>query len=388
MAPSNRKAPRVGARKRKPIPTSLSDFLTEKRGADEENFLGTIRSHIVEKNKADDSRRQDIIHPSEMVKTEWCPRATFLRITTGVHHKQSFGFQSLNIFDTGHESHRKWQNRAWDIGWLEGKFLCLNCRHKWWDKSPKNCPACQSTAMEYAEVPLSAEASHLIAGHSDGMLTPAHSLLEIKTVGEGTVRFEEPERLAKYLVTLPDGTKIVDLPAMWASIKTPFPSHIRQGQIYLWMARRLGHDVDRMTFVYESKFNQDVRQFVVRYNPAIIDPLLEMALDIKERIAAGKSAPECVDGDVCKQCRPYQETSDAEETPRRGRREPLDEDSEETQPARTESAEPTGRRSARSAGQPDGTRRRRTDEPVRGADPVGRVRRNTASGSRSRREGR
>ncbi|MFC8428479.1 hypothetical protein [Streptomyces sp. NPDC057253] len=387
MAALKRKAPRA-VKRRAPIPTNLSDFLAEKRGAGEENFLGTVRTHIVEKNKADNSRRQDIIHPSEMVKDDWCPKATFLRITTGVHHKQSFGFQSLNIFDTGHESHRKWQNRAWDIDWLEGMFTCLNCDEKWWAKSPKQCQSCQSTALEYAEVPLSAEATHLIAGHSDGMLTPARSLLEIKTVGEGTVRFEEPERLAKYLVTLPDGSKMVDLPAMWSSIKVPFPSHIRQGQIYLWMARNLGLDVDRMTYVYESKFNQDVRQFVVRYNPAIVDPLLEVALDIKERIAAQKDAPDCVNGDVCKQCKPYQESSDGEDAPRRGRRQPLDEDDAEARTQGSEAAQPARGRHAGSAGQPDGADRRQADGAVRRTDAVGRVRRNTASSSSGRREGR
>ncbi|WP_143662688.1 hypothetical protein [Streptomyces sp. CB03238] len=388
MAAPKRKAPRV-VKRRAPIPSSLSDFLSEKRGAGEENFLGTVRTHIVEKNKADNSRRQDIIHPSEMVKTDWCPKATFLRITTGVHHKQSFGFQSLNIFDTGHESHRKWQRRAWDVGWLEGMFECLHCYDKWWDISPKQCTYCKSTALEYAEVPLSAEGTHLIVGHSDGMLTPARSLLEIKTVGEGTVRFEEPERLSKYLVALPDGSKMVDLPAMWGSIKVPFPSHIRQGQIYLWLAQARGLDVDRMTYVYESKFNQDVKQFVVRFNPDIIAPLLETARDIKERVAAGDPAPDCVSGDVCKQCKPYQQETetDGEEAPRRGRRQALGENDAEARPAGTEAEKPSRGRHAGPAGQPDRTHRRQADGALRRADQVGRVRRNTASGSSSRREG-
>ncbi len=388
MAAPKRKAPRA-VKRRAPIPTSLSDFLTEKRGAGEANFLGTVRTHIVEKNKDDNSRRQDIIHPSEMVKDDWCPKATFLRITTGVYHKPSFGFQSLNIFDTGHESHRKWQNRAWDIGWLEGMFKCSHCYDKWWGTSPKQCTYCKSTALEYAEVPLSAEGTHLIAGHSDGMLAPARSLLEIKTVGEGTVRFEEPERLSKYLVTLPDGHKMVDLPAMWGSIKVPFPSHIRQGQIYLWLAQRRGLDVDRMTFVYESKFNQGVKQFVVRSNPDIIAPLLTAAKDIKDRISTGEPAPDCVDGDVCKQCKPYQETeTDGEEAPRRGRRQALGEDDAEARPQRAEGQKPARGRHARSASQPDGAAGRQADGAVRRVDPVGGIRRNTARGSSDRRKGR
>ncbi|MEW1675597.1 hypothetical protein AB0O47_20490 [Streptomyces noursei] len=387
MAAPKRKAPRA-VKRRAAIPTDLTSFLAERRGAGEENFLAVVRTHIVEKNKEDTTRRQDIIHPSEMAKDDWCPRATFLRITTGIHHRQPFGFQSLNIFDTGHESHRKWQRRAWDIGWLEGMFSCLNCYDRWWAKSPNQCPYCKSHALDYAEVPLSAEGTHLIVGHSDGMLTPAHSLLEIKTVGEGTVRFEEPERLAKYKVKLDDGRDIVDLPAMWASIKVPFPSHIRQGQIYLWLARNRGLNVDRMTFVYESKFNQDVKQFVVRFNPAIVDPLLETALDIKARIDADKPAPDCVNGDVCKQCKPYQETSDGEKAPRRGRRQALDEDDTEARTQGPETTKPARGRHARSAGEPDGTDRRQADGAVRRADPVGRVRRNTASSSCGRREGR
>ncbi|MCZ0981901.1 hypothetical protein O1L60_31315 [Streptomyces diastatochromogenes] len=386
MAAPKRKAPRA-IKRRAPIPTNLSDFLAEKRGASEENFLGTVRTHIVEKNKADDSRRQDIIHPSEMAKSDWCPKATFLRISTGIHHKQSFGFQSLNIFDTGHESHRKWQLRAWDIGWLEGMFKCLNCFATWWAKSPEQCPACESKALEYAEVPLSAEATHLIAGHSDGMLTPARSLLEIKTVGEGTVRYEEPERLSKYKVKLPDGRDMVDLPAMWSSIKVPFPAtSARARSTSGW--RTTGAS---MSTGWPSSTSRNSTRTSSSSSSATTPP---SSIRSSKRHSTSRSGsqprarPDCVNGDICKQCKPYQESSDGEDTPRRGRRQALDEDNAEAQPARTEAAKPSRGRYAGPAGEPHGAERRQADGAVRPADEVGRVRRNTASGSRGRREGR
>lgn len=381
MARAYTKAPRAKKQRRTPIPSDLNGFLTAK---DKDSFLAKARESIVADNDKDDSRPQDIIHPSEMCKPDWCPRGTFLRIKTGVHHKQKFGFNSLNIFDTGHEVHRKWQNRAWKMGWLEGNWKCLHCRHLWWDLSPKRCHACDSRALEYAEVPLKAIDTHCIAGHSDGMLTPVKSLFEIKTLGEGTVRFEEPKRLAKYAVNLDDGTKLTDLNGMFGNLKTPFPSHIKQGQIYLWLARRGSLDVDKMTYLYEAKWNQTVKEFTVRYNPDIIQPLLDTAEEINTLLPEGK-APKCPQGG-CSSCEPYTENAD-EKTARRRSGKSLLEDPEEDAQTRADNAAPAGRRNARASGRPDRPDRRRADEPVRGTDQVGRVRRNAAGDRSSRREG-
>ncbi|MEU5425137.1 hypothetical protein AB0H73_05960 [Streptomyces olivoreticuli] len=265
-----------------------------------------MRSHIVAQHKADNSRRQDIIHPSEMSKADWCPRATYLRIETGIHHKRIFGFQTLNVFDTGHEAHRKWQNRAWELGWLEGNFKCLNCAQVRWAVSPAACDRCSSAALEYAEVPVEDIEGFQIAGHADGLLKPIRKLLEIKTVGEGTYRFEYPRLLARHTMTLPDGSQTVDLKKVWADTRVPFPSHIRQGQIYMWLARKAGIDIDGMEYIYESKFNQDVKSFTIKANSNVIADRIEMARDIKQRLGSN-NPPACPAGG-CADCSAYEQS--------------------------------------------------------------------------------
>ncbi|MCC3766018.1 hypothetical protein [Streptomyces sp. UNOC14_S4] len=268
--------------------------------------MSEARAHVIAQHQADTSRRQDIIHPSEMAKADWCPRATYLRIETGIHYKKDFKFRSLNIFDTGHEAHTKWQRRAWQLGWLEGNFECLHCGHIWWSVSPDRCDGCSSTALMYAEVPVADIDGYQIAGHADGLLKPIRKLLEIKTVGEGTYRMEHPDLLTKHTVTLDDGSTIVNLAAVWADTRVPFPSHIRQGQIYMWLARKAGLDIDGMEYVYESKFNQDTKSFTVRADTNTIADRIAMAHDIKERLGSHNPPPCPHDG--CGDCAPYTET--------------------------------------------------------------------------------
>ncbi|WP_274916939.1 hypothetical protein [Streptomyces sp. WZ-12] len=371
------KAPKT-RRKKQLAPASLNDLFASRS---KDTFLSEARAHVVAKHHADDSRRQDIIHPSEMAKADWCPRATYLRIETGIHHKKTFGFQSLNVFDTGHEAHRKWQHRAWDIGWLEGNFRCLNCAQLWWATSPDTCDRCSSKALEYAEVPVKNIADYQIAGHSDGLLKPIRKLLEIKTVGEGTYRFEHPKLLAKHTVQLPDGSELVNLKAVWADTRTPFPSHIRQGQIYMWLAQQAGIDIDGMEFIYESKFNQDVKSFTVKANADLIADRIEMAKDIKQRLGSN-NPPACPKGG-CADCNAYEETRDAPSG--RGSTDAGSKHDEEAPAEGTETSSATGGGTPRTASRADRTHRRQPDESLRSADELVRVRRNTAGVCSSRR---
>ena len=269
-------------------------------------LLGDIQTHMMKEADKPSNRRQDIIHPSEMAKTGWCPLGTYLRIKACreaqnpfLKPKENIAVQLLNIFDEGHYIHDKWQRRLWDMGYLWGNFYCHSCDTVFTEVDAMDCCwdcGMPSKYMEYREIPLSAMDTFLISGHADGGVPRNEALIEIKSVGAGTVRVADPELYKKFS----DGQK-VDLPGLWKAIEEPFPDHVNQGQIYLAICKLMGYNFNKIVFLYESKFNQGAKEFVVDYDPAHSDPLLEKARHIKRALEGFVDPPECPNGG-CKDC--------------------------------------------------------------------------------------
>ncbi|TKK84659.1 hypothetical protein FDA94_29025 [Herbidospora galbida] len=253
-------------------------------------LLGTIVGHVQHKASLPDDRRQDIIHPSEMAHDDWCPRQTYYRIDA-VRRGETIppevhSWVTENIFAEGHSIHSKWQGWLAELGLLSGHWRCLVCKCIVTTEvgpEPHWCPFCETRTFEYAELPLSAEDSHLIAGHTDGFVPSKHCLIEIKSIGLGTIRIDAPSLVRKYTAERPDGKKIPDLDEIWRQLEAPLPSHVKQGAIYLWMAQQLGYEVSRIVFLYEFKANQQTKEFSLRLDKAtrlILDDLLNKATQI------------------------------------------------------------------------------------------------------------
>ena len=254
-------------------------------------------------------RRDDVIHPSEMASKDWCPRATYLRIKTAragltppvVAHR----FQTENIFEEGHEYHRKWQARFRRMGRLKGRWYCEACAHKWEAISPPDCPECGAPAgsISYHEVGLRDEA-HLISGSADGEIVALASdaddvLIEVKSVGEGTVRADLPTVLQRHTHEIDDPhwadktMKVLDHRGVWKEITKPFGSHLRQGLIYL----RLRNDptIERIVFIYEYKPTSLVKAFYVKRDDAAVQDLWDSCADIAYALNQGGRPPQCRD---------------------------------------------------------------------------------------------
>lgn len=267
-------------------------------------------------------RRWDRIHPSELAGNDWCPRAAFYRISRGPIEGEKHRFQTQVIFEEGHEYHRKWQMWAWDLGVLRGRFNCAACMpsSETFDAtSPAACPKCGASrrALDYREVPLKAE-SHLITGSSDGDLDEGgdpedEPLIEIKSIGIGTIRMEAPGLIRKhtYKVELENGkTKtLLDQEGLWRDIRRPLPSHLRQGLIYCWVLGRRS-----IVFVYEFKPDGRSKEFHVKADFKYIEDLLDECLDVKHALDTGNPPP-CKQGKQrCAICSAYEESSDVEES--------------------------------------------------------------------------
>jgi hypothetical protein len=323
--PKARKARRSGIR-----PTGSLKALADAKKLDESLILGPTQKWVLAREGQDLSRRQDIIHPSEMSHGDWCPKATYLRIKNlragSTFTKEAFSFQALNIFQHGHEVHHKWQTWLGDQGILWGDWHCRECNAEWTGMSRHRCPNCRSWNVRYDEIPLSAERELLISGSADGGVPDHNALMEFKTVGAGTLRMEEPELLKSHTHKTVDGKQLIDFEGLWRGINRPFSSHQKQGQIYLHICALRGLKFDRVIYIYESKFHQGTKEFVVKRRQSLIQPLLDSATEIKEALDDGGPAPQCPKGG-CKHCQPKHEgehsgqestsTDDEQEQPRR-----------------------------------------------------------------------
>lgn len=274
-------------------------------------LLGDIQRHLIHRIDQPSDRRQDILHPSEMAKADWCPRQSWYRLSgvTPSDPQKAHGHQLENIFDEGHTIHDKWQQRLWDMGDLWGKFRCLACGHEWFATAPDRCAdelSCTAgrALLQYREVPIDGEAKYLIAGHEDGAVPRLNALVEVKSIGQGTLRLEEPGLLKDYLVETVEGKKVYDLDAIWKNLRRPLPSHLRQTGIYLAVIQQmdLPFKIDKVIFLYEYKANQAVKEFVVEGTPRVIQTLLDSALDIKYALEKGKEVPR--PGDLTRESKP------------------------------------------------------------------------------------
>jgi len=209
------------------------------------------------------------LHPSEICKRDWCPRASMYKILGYTPEKErDYGFQTLNIFKTGHDIHDKWQ------GWLE-----------------------RAGVLTQKEVPLYSEEYH-IKGNADGIILDytGEAVLEIKSVGAGTVRFENPELYYKY------SKQEITHEELWTKIRQPFPSHLRQLNIYMFVL-----NIHSGIVLYEWKATQACKEFEVKLQKALIEPILAACALVKKALMDGILIARPVwattkEHTTCKQC--------------------------------------------------------------------------------------
>lgn len=238
---------------------------------------------VMERNRHRDTAH---IHPSEISKNHWCSRQITYRISdTPVDEDYKDGgtyWRLASIFEEGHHIHERHQAAFWEMGVLEGMWLCLDCRHRWWSVSPAVCERCASLHLTYREVPIEIPGYHII-GHTDGLHNDGERRinLEVKSIGIRSIEIEIP---GVYKTWKDSGA---DLTALWSSIKIPFPSHQRQGLIYMAALNMMGYDVAETLYLYEFKANQELKGFVVKYDEKRALSLLNRAADILAAKEAG-----------------------------------------------------------------------------------------------------
>jgi hypothetical protein len=268
--------------------------------------LSVVKEGMLKEFARGNDRRWDIVHPSELShQSTFCARSVYLRITEGPLSPEGFDFGLQNIFDEGHSIHAKWQSRLRKYTPLFGNWECRICGVV--ERAvlePRSNPSsvfdpgdsCYSTLghlWEYKEITLDAEAQALLVGHADGGFD--ETLVEFKSVGEGTARIEDPDAFAAA-----NG----DLKELWKGIHRPFKTHLNQGDIYLWICKQNGLPFTEVSFIYESKWNQQIKEFIVPYDEKRSLKLVDQAIAIKYAVDH-REEPECRFPGTCKECEPY-----------------------------------------------------------------------------------
>jgi hypothetical protein len=245
-------------------------------------------------------RSTTVLHPSEIIKKDFCLRASYFLLSgrTKIAEKPNLRLQS--IFDEGHAIHAKWQSWFQEMGVLYGRFTCVACNFSVFDLGPVECPNCNKPTMEYREVTLFDDELR-IKGHTDGWIKNIGNdcLIEIKSVGPGTIRSEAPQLFTEA------GS---DFMKAWSNVRRPFSSHILQGQMYLELMKRMGNNVDEIVFLYELKADQSYKEFSIKADFEIVRHVFDKAKKVVSAVEA-KEVPDCnnTPGGTCKQCSPYTE---------------------------------------------------------------------------------
>lgn len=273
----------------------LKKFLDAKRTNN--RLVGDVERHLL--SRPEGNRDYTVLHPSDMIKKDWCKRASYFLLSGHPRIAERPNLRLQSIFDEGHAIHAKWQNWFYEMGVLHGQFQCQACGKLNWGTSPDICEMCQSRDLEYAEVTLRDDALR-IKGHTDGWIKGIGDdcLIEIKSIGPGTIRNEDPALFAE----------TQDFMQAWRNVRRPFRSHLLQGQMYLELMRRMGHDVKEIVFLYELKADQDYKEFSIKADYELVRHIFDGAKRVVDAVEEGVT-PVCNNnvGGTCRQCEGYEE---------------------------------------------------------------------------------
>jgi hypothetical protein len=279
----------------------------------ETRLMGAVERHVL--SRPFDDRDMSYIHPSDVIKEDWCALAQYHAIKGNyVETRDKPTARLASIFAEGHSIHAKWQTWFTEMGVMFGKWMCSNCGFGWYGTSADlenvdcDCPL-GVPQIRYKEVPLRSE-KHMIRGHADGWIRGLGDdcLIEIKSIGSGGIRMEAPAIMAQ---------SDDNVEKAWKNIKTPFRSHQLQGQVYLHLCHLMVEEdilesaPKEIVFIYELKANQEYKEFVVAYNPEYTKDIFDKCLDVAWAVKNSRP-PLCnIDPEKgCKRCEPFRDSNE------------------------------------------------------------------------------
>lgn len=288
-----------------------------------------VKKVMLDRKKTESSKNiRRGMYPSEMSLSDWCPRATYYRMSGLEEPETKYSFALENVFAQGNSVHDKWQTWLADTGKLWGDWKCFRCAAQVKNSlkpGPDYSGPCVGLGYvdlrdidvvkvisehdykhdwKYREVTLRSTSLPL-SGHADGGLVDHNVLVELKSISAGSFRYSAPKLFESNTYDV-SGKKISDTDGMWRNFHSPLTSHLKQGNLYLFMAKEMNLPFDKISFVYEYKANNSAKEFVVPYSYDLIEPAIETAHMIKDCLDKG-TPPACIRGDkLCAKCKEYE----------------------------------------------------------------------------------
>jgi len=282
---------------------ALKAYLNAKKPSS--RLIGDVERYLLLRPPGD--RSTTVLHPSEIIKKDWCLRESWFLLSGYEKIAETPSLKLQSIFDEGHAIHTKWQRWFQDMGVLHGQFRCQVCNETTWGTSPEVCSKCTSYGhnnLHYEEVTLRDDDLR-IKGHTDGWIKGIGNdcLIEIKSIGPGTLRFEAPTQMYE---------AYGDFMKAWTKVTQPFQSHVLQGQMYLELMKRMGNPIDEIVFIYELKADQSYKEFSVKADYRFVEKIFDNARTVVDAVEAGTPlACNVNESGSCKKCAPYKEKQDA-----------------------------------------------------------------------------
>jgi hypothetical protein len=243
-----------------------------------------------------------------MASASWCHRAQYFWLKGETPSPEVMSLRRALIFAHGHAIHNIWQTWFTEMDQIKGKWVCRPCKAVWFGLPSEHEPD-EHCNLEYKEVHVYYEPLR-IAGKADGWLVEFGDplLLEIKSIGEGSIRWYAPD-----IAYDSDN----DFKKMWANVKAPFLEHIMQAQIYMKLMElmELEDAPQEAVLIYEAKGLHEIKEFVVRKSDFGVADLFEAATNIISAVDKG-TPPLCnINGAAgCKKCSHYTEENQGEPT--------------------------------------------------------------------------
>lgn len=257
----------------------VESYVDQFKAKNENRVLSKIEGVLATRYAEKQGKRDtDHLHPSSLAKNNWCPRENFYKLTdTEESNPGTLGIRRLNIFEEGNAIHDKWQKWMWLTGCLVGNWRCNRCDHGWMGKSPIVCPECGTHDIKYMEVPIFNDEHHII-GHADGEWEDhrGRALIEIKSVGLGTIRWDAPDLYRGY----EEGNLSLD--DLWKRIKRPLLPHRRQINLYMYCRK-----LDQAIVIYEWKPTQEIKEFHLTLDMDLVQPMLDGAKVVLSALDSG-----------------------------------------------------------------------------------------------------
>jgi CRISPR/Cas system-associated exonuclease Cas4 (RecB family) len=211
----------------------------------------------------EDERAKGCYHPSEL-STNPCTRSMTYRWIEAPAEKKAIQPRVKRIFDVGHHFGFIMQQYFWDMDILEGDYECVECKHEWWDTSPKKCPNCKTQLfiwdnLKYNEIPIRNEDWN-ITGHADGILVldGERVLIELKSIKNRD-------------------KKTSDKAVCFEDLSSAKTEHVHQANLYMD-----ARGIDRGIIIYFAKNTQETKEFPIRRMDMMLTPSYNKIVEVEE----------------------------------------------------------------------------------------------------------